>query len=279
MIEFKQIIGRGTRLFDGKDYFTIYDFVKAHHHFSDVEWDGEPLEPETRSAPRVRAESETQTSVDGIEETGDEYVERPRKLVIKLADGKERRIQHMVATNFVGPDGKLLSAAQFVQSLYDTLRLPEFLKSEEHLRKVWSDPTTRVALLDRLSDVGFGRDDLTAIQALIDAQQSDLFDVLQYVAYAKPTVTRAERVAASRNQIYENLERNQREFVDFVLSQYVDLGVDELQQERLPRLLAIKYHTQMEGIAALGGTENARATFIGFQRQLYSRSLDKIARP
>ena len=46
MIEFKQIIGRGTRLYDGKDYFTIYDFVKAHHHFNDPEWDGEPLEPE-----------------------------------------------------------------------------------------------------------------------------------------------------------------------------------------------------------------------------------------
>ena len=46
MIEFKQIIGRGTRLFEGKDYFTIYDFVKAHHHFADPEWDGDPVEPE-----------------------------------------------------------------------------------------------------------------------------------------------------------------------------------------------------------------------------------------
>ena len=46
MIEFKQIIGRGTRLYDGKDYFTILDFVKAHHHFSDPEWDGEPIAPE-----------------------------------------------------------------------------------------------------------------------------------------------------------------------------------------------------------------------------------------
>ena len=50
MIEFKQIIGRGTRLYDGKDYFTIYDFVKAHHHFNDPEWDGEPDEP--RAMPR-----------------------------------------------------------------------------------------------------------------------------------------------------------------------------------------------------------------------------------
>jgi len=77
-------------------------------------------------------------------------------------------------------------------------------------------------------------------------------------------------VEASRKRIYEDLEQNQREFIDFVLSQYVDLGVDELQQERLPQLLAIKYQSQMEGIEALGGTEKARVTFIGFQRELYS---------
>jgi type I restriction enzyme R subunit len=52
MIEFKQIIGRGTRLFDGKDYFTIYDFVKAYEHFNDPEWDGEPMEP-VAAKPRV----------------------------------------------------------------------------------------------------------------------------------------------------------------------------------------------------------------------------------
>ena len=52
MIEFKQIIGRGTRLFDGKDYFTIYDFVKAYEHFNDPEWDGEPMEPVARSRDR-----------------------------------------------------------------------------------------------------------------------------------------------------------------------------------------------------------------------------------
>ncbi len=269
MIEFKQIIGRGTRLFDGKDYFTIYDFVKAHHHFNDAEWDGEPLEPEAPAESREQVKKEGNKLVDGVQDKDGDYGEKAQKLVIKLADGKERRIQHMSATNFFGPDGNLMSAAQFVQSLYDTLRLPEFLKSEEHLRKVWSDPATRTALLDRLADAGFSRDDLTAIQALIDAQSSDLFDVLQYIAYAKPTLTRAERVNRSRKRIDKDLDPNQREFIDFVLSQYVDLGVDELQQERLPQLLAIKYRSQMEGIEALGGTEKARATFIGFQRELY----------
>jgi type I restriction enzyme R subunit len=278
MIEFKQIIGRGTRLFDGKDYFTIYDFVKAHHHFNDADWDGEPLEPEAPTDRRENEKRGEKKSRKDIQEEVDEYGEKPQKVVIKLADGKERLIQHMSATNFFSPDGKLLSAAQFIQSLYDTLRLPEMLKSEEHLRKLWSDPTTRVALLDRLADAGFRRDDLTAIQSLIDAQSSDLFDVLQYIAYAKPTMTRKERVEASRKRIYADLEPNQRQFVDFVLSQYLDLGVDELQQERLPQLLAIKFHGQMEGIQALGGTDKARATFIEFQRELYSRSVDRLSR-
>jgi type I restriction enzyme R subunit len=269
MIEFKQIIGRGTRLFDGKDYFTIYDFVKAHHHFNDAEWDGEPLEPVPATDKPVQSTRGDGEPYEGVQDDVNEAPERKQKLVIKLADGKERRIQHMSATNFFSPDGKLMSAAQFVQSLYETLRLPEVLKSEEHLRKLWSDPTTRMALLDRLADAGFSRDDLTAIQSLIDAQSSDLFDVLQYIAYAKPTMTRRERVEASRKRIYTDLEANQRQFIDFVLAQYVDLGVDELQQERLPQLIAIKYHSQMEGIEALGGTERARSTFIGFQRELY----------
>lgn len=278
MIEFKQIIGRGTRLFDGKDYFTIYDFVKAHHHFNDPEWDGEPLEPEPPTDKVEREKRDTKDFAKDIQDSDGDYGEKPQKVVIKLADGKERLIQHMSATNFFSPDGKLLSAAQFIQSLYDTLRLPEMLKSEEHLRKVWSDPATRVALLDRLGEAGFSRDDLAAIQALIDAQNSDLFDVLQYVAYAKPTVTRKERVNSSRKRIGDALDSSQREFVEFVLSQYVDLGVDELQQDRLPQLLAIKYQSQMEGIQALGGTERARATFIGFQRELYSAATDRVGR-
>jgi len=278
MIEFKQIIGRGTRLFDGKDYFTIYDFVKAHQHFNDPDWDGEPLEPVVEGTTPARSARSAKEPFEGVREEDEDGDEKKQKLVVKLADGKERRIQHMSATNFFSPDGRLLSAAQFVQSLFDTLRLPAFLQSEDHLRKLWSNPTTRAALLDRLAGAGFSRDDLTAIQSLIDAQNSDLFDVLQYVAYAKPTLTRKERVESSRRRIYRDLESKQREFIDFVLSQYVDLGVDELQQERLPQLLAIKYQSQLEGIEALGGTEKARSTFIDFQRELYDSSLDRIKR-
>src|SRR5258707_12048714 len=98
MIEFKQIIGRGTRLYDGKDYFTIYDFVKAHHHFNDPEWDGEPIEPETKESKEVLPPTEPP-------KPGPEPSPRPQKIKVKLADGKSRTIQHMMVTTFWHPDG------------------------------------------------------------------------------------------------------------------------------------------------------------------------------
>src|SRR5438046_2265868 len=82
MIEFKQIIGRGTRLFDGKDYFTIYDFVKAHHHFNDPEWDGEPIEPEPKG-PRLEAPPSGPPVPPG---PGPETAPRPQRIKVSLAD-------------------------------------------------------------------------------------------------------------------------------------------------------------------------------------------------
>lgn len=271
MIEFKQIIGRGTRLYDGKDYFTIYDFVKAHHLFNDPEWDGDPIEPTGGAAGGSGGGDDGGTGGGGGDTDGDE---KPKKIVIKLADGKERLIQHMTATNFVGPDGKLLSAAQFIQLLYDTLSLPEYLKDETQLREIWSDPETRKHLLGRLDDAGFGRDNLAAIQSIIEAENSDLFDVLQFVAYNKPTVPRAERVKATINDIHGELDERQQEFVDFVLSQYVELGVDELDREKLPQLISVKYGNLNDGLAKIGGIDQAMVAFIGSQRRLYQPMVD-----
>ena len=266
MIEFKQIIGRGTRLYDGKDYFTIYDFVKAHHLFNDPEWDGEPIEP--AGGDDAGGGGEEGGGEDGGDDGG-AGEEKPSKLIIKLADGKERQIQFMTATNFVGADGRLLSAAQFLQLLYDTLVLPEYLKDEDQLREIWSDPATRKHLLGRLEDAGFGRENLAQIQTIIAAENSDLFDVLQFVAYNKPTMTRAERVEASISDIHGELDPRQQEFVDFIMTQYVQLGVDELDREKLPQLIEVKYGNLNDGLDKIGGINKAMAAFLGSQRRLY----------
>ncbi|MEI2678422.1 MAG: DEAD/DEAH box helicase family protein [Burkholderiaceae bacterium] len=226
MIEFKQIIGRGTRLYDGKDYFTIYDFVKAHHHFSDPEWDGEPIEPEAKAVTTGSGGTEVNTK-EPLPDTPPEV--RAAKIKVKLADGKARNIRSMTATTFWSADGRPMSAAQFLEVLYGAL--PEFFKDEDELRRIWGAPDTRKALLAGLADKGFGREPLAEMQKIIEAENSDLFDVLAYVAFAAEPVTRAERAVAAKSATAAEFTDKQQAFVDFVLAQYVRQGLDELDAE------------------------------------------------
>lgn len=264
MIEFKQIVGRGTRLFDGKEFFTIFDFVDAYQHFSDPEWDGEPIEPEEPSEPKTRAEPRMPREP---KEPSDPLAEPKRKIKIKLADGKEREIQHMISTSFWGADGKPISAEEFLHNLFGAL--PKFFKSEAELRKIWSNPMTRKTLLEKLADAGYGKDELTTLQKLIDAEKSDLFDVLEYVSFAIKPITREARVDGAQNNIFALLNSKQKEFLEFVLSKYIESGVEELDQEKLPELLTLKYQALEDASRELGAVQDIRTVFIGFQKHLY----------
>ncbi|MEQ1730961.1 MAG: DEAD/DEAH box helicase family protein, partial [Vicinamibacterales bacterium] len=266
MIEFKQIIGRGTRLYDGKDYFTIYDFVKAYEHFNDPEWDGEPLEPEEGKPRKPRGDGE---SASGGDDGGgeDDPPPRPKKIKIKLADGKERTIQSMTATMFYGPDGKPISAAQFVERLFG--ELPTLFKNEDELRALWSQPDTRKALLEGLAEKGYGEEQLAEIRHMIDADKSDLFDVLAYIAFALSPITREERVNTRKAAILSQYDDKVQAFLDFVLAQYVKEGVSELDQSKLTHLLELKYRAVSDAVVELGGIPNIRRSFVGFQRYLY----------
>ncbi|PLU25729.1 EcoAI/FtnUII family type I restriction enzme subunit R [Sinorhizobium medicae] len=266
MIEFKQIIGRGTRLFDGKDYFTIFDFVKAYEHFSDPEWDGEPADP-VPTTPRGGTGEQTTGDDSRGEEGGEDDQPGPKKLKIKLADGKERSIQHMSATTFWSVDGRPMSAAEFVTRLFG--ELPKLFKDEDELRALWSQPDTRKALLDSIAEKGYGREQLREIERLIDAEKSDLYDVLAYIAFALSPLTRQERADASRPFISAQYDTRLQAFLDFVLQQYVKEGVGELDQTKLPHLLELKYRAVSDAAAELGGVASIRSAFVGFQRYLY----------
>ncbi len=262
MIEFKQIVGRGTRLYDGKDYFTIYDFVKAYHHFNDPEWDGEPLEPApTDPRPPSGPTGPGEPTPPGEPEP------RPEKLKIKLADGKERTLQHMSATMFYSPDGRPLSATEFIERLFG--ELPALFKDEAELRSLWGDPSTRKALLDGLGERGYGREQLREISKMINAEKSDLFDVLAYIAFALPTVTRSDRVSRKKASVLSSYDEKLQDFLDFVLGQYVERGVDELDSEKLPALLELKYRAVSDAAKELGGAPRIREAFVGFQKFLF----------
>jgi type I restriction enzyme R subunit len=288
IIEFKQIIGRGTRLYDGKDYFTIYDFVKAYHHFSDPEWDGEPLEPEpcekcgsypcqcVKPMPQpcpVCGKSPCECPKEPCEVCGQSpcVCEKKKKAKVKLADGKDRAIQHMVCTTFWHPDGTPMSAQQFMELLFG--KLPEFFKDEAELRALWSAPDTRKMLLNGLAEKGFGHEQLAEMQKIIDAEKSDLFDVLAYVAYALPPLTREERASRAKVAISTHFNSKQRAFLDFVLAHYIGVGVDELAQEKLTPLLRLKYFNSIsDAIKDLGMPEEISKVFVGFQKYLYQEA-------
>ena len=290
IIEFKQIIGRGTRLFDGKDYFTIYDFVKAYKYFNDPEWDGEPINPDP--CPKCgcypcQCKEKPPCSVCGqrpcicpCPKCGKRPCECPcpkcgkrpcvcKKVKIKLADGKARRIQHMICTTFWHPDGTPMSAQQFMKLLFG--ELPLFFGNESELRAIWSLPDTRKKLLRGLAEKGFGSEQLAEMQKIINAESSDLFDVLAHVAYAAPPQTREERAARARKLIRDHFDDRQRQFIDFVLSHYINEGVGELDQEKLTPLLRLKYNDSIsDALSDLGPPEGITSTFVGFQKYLYA---------
>lgn len=285
MVEFKQIIGRGTRLFDGKYFFTIYDFVNASEKFKDPEWDGEPEQPEPCSrcgkypcecvvnppepcqiCGKLPCECPEEPPKP-CEKCGQSPCICKKMVKIKLRDGKEFEIDHSVESTFWGPNGEQLTVEEFLNHLYG--KLPEFFKSEAELRFIWANPTTRKTLLNKLEEAGYGKDILYQLQKLIDAENSDLFDVLEFISYSIKPISREARVAAAQNKIFSNLDKDQKEFLDFVLSKYIETGVEELEQEKLPSLLELKYHSISDAALRLGEATRIKNLFMDFQRYLY----------
>lgn len=312
MIEFKQIIGRGTRMYDGKDYFTVYDFVKAHYNFADPEWDGDPLEPETckvcnskpcscpkepceqcgfhpcnctklcsvcdaepceceKEACQVCGESPCLCKQDACADCGMQPCEcaRAEKIIIKLSDGKTRQIKHISSAMYWSPDGKPITAKEFIERMFGDL--PQFFSDEDQLRAIWSDPATREKLLEDLSEAGYDNEKLDSMKELIDARDSDVYDVLAYVAYTAETRTRSERAQRAKPLIKKAFASyKQHEFVDFILDKYVADGVNELAAKKMRSLIELKYNTISDAASELGSTAVIRETFIGFQQYLYS---------
>jgi type I restriction enzyme R subunit len=162
-------------------------------------------------------------------------VSRPEKIKIKLADGKEREIIHSIKTSF------------------------------------WSRPDTRKALLEGFAEKGYGDEQLTEISRLVEAEKSDLYDVLVYLAYAIKPISREDRTIIHKSLIFSRYTGKQQEFLDFVLEQYVKQGVRELDSDKLKPLLELKYHAVHDAIAELGNVASIRETFISFQQYLYSQ--------
>ena len=269
MIEFKQIIGRGTRTYEGKDFFTIWDFVKAHENFNDPEWDGEPLEPEEPREPRTPP-SGPEPGPEGEPPGGGEGPEDPtrEKIVVKLSDGKARKIKYIASTTYWSPEGKPISAQEFLERLFGDLT--GIVADEDQLRATWSDPDNRERFLDQLSDRGYDADRLNDIRRLVDAADSDLFDVLSYIMFTNPPRTRHERADNVRSDGMTDADGEMKDLLLAILGAYEARGESELATKKLGTFLTARYGSVSEGKEKLGGLAAVKDAFRSMQKTLYS---------
>lgn len=288
MIEFKQIIGRGTRLFSNKYYFTIYDFSGASERFKDPDWDGEPICPRCGNVPcTCNDPGPHPCPICGNLPCTCERAPSPppqpcpicgnlpctceggntRCVVIKLSKHRSMNLQIEWNQGFWF-DGGVISTDEFIQKLFG--HLSQFCGSEEDLREKWSRPDTRAEFLEQLRLAGFGKDKLEQLQSVISAKDCDLLDVLEYVAYDKKMLERAQRAEVAREAIKTHYQGNERQFLDFVLTQYVSVGYDVLSQDRITSLLNLKYGSVPDAVKVLGNPNKIRRTFADFQRFLYT---------
>ncbi len=268
MIEFKQIVGRGTRTFDGKDFFTIYDFVKAYEHFNDPEWDGEPLEPVAPVPRPPRGDRDDGPEGPDVPDTDPDEgpTAAPERIVVRLADGKERTIVYTAATTYWF-DGKQITAQEFMHRMFGDLE--GLIADEDELREKWSDPDLRAQFLVALEERGYDPGRLEDMRRLIDAKDADLFDVLAFVRFALVPLTRHARADSARTGALEGREAEMRAFLEGVLSAYERQGVGELGYDKLGHFLTVRYGSTTDARTKLGDMGLIRGAFKAIQAALY----------
>lgn len=254
MVEFKQIVGRGTRIFDGKDYFTIIDFRGATNKFYDEDWEGEPEAPQPNGTDETTPEPYVPEQPEGDEKEETESDESKSRLKVKL--GKHRELKVIdVEIRYIDENGKPLTIQEFVEKLIQ--QLPGLFKSIDELRDIWSDPDSREQLLIKLIQVGFDKEQLSTLRRLFDANECDIFDLLAFLAFEQPMATRKSRADAVRvnSAFFDQYEQEKaKQFLHFVLNRYEQTGATELARERLPVLIEL---------SGLGTTKDASMVFGG----------------
>lgn len=190
---------------------------------------------------------------------------------IKLRDNKKSAIFNAANMLLTKPNGQSLTIQEFANLLLE--KLPEFFNSKKELRNNWSDPLKRKALLEQLNEAGVTTETLAGLQKALNAENSDLLDVLEFILYSQKPMTRITRVKKARKIIFVTLDTNQTEFIEHVLRRYVENGSQELSQDNLPELLEIKYYSILNAADILGGVPKIVELFVGFQKHLYQHNV------
>lgn len=286
IVEFKQIIGRGTRLFDKKYYFTVYDFVGACDMFKDPDWDGDTYCPVCGNWPctcKKRRHDEEEDDFHGARE--DFFppepdpcpicgnlpctCETPRTnlIDIKLSNGRRLSLQTTWEQKIFFGD-EFICLDEYVKKLFG--RIPDFFSDADDLREKWANPETREELLRTLDEAGFAEEKLLLLRNMLKMQKCDLLDVLEYIAYDSTPIERAKRVELVKKQYVDKLNEEQREFDNLILQYYINNGFKELGADNLKTYINIKFNSMSDAKERLGmSVADIRAHYFELQRRLY----------
>lgn len=295
MTEFKQIIGRGTRVYSGKDFFTIIDFVGATKLFYDGRWDGEPEDDTTTTTvtpddvPTPHPEPEdatpdengttttatdnnpdpTNTGNDGgyTETSGGASVPKP-KIVIDIRSKKLRVIN--IETSYVGEDGRPLSTQEYLELLIDVLG--EYYKDGDGLREIWSNPVNRKNLLEQLRNRNIDETQLNDLKQIFAAENSDIYDLLAHLSFNLEIKTRKERADAVQQSEFINKQNNPtaQQLIRFILSRYESDGFTELADDKLSTLINLSGLGTVRDVAVnFGGINQLKQEYFELQREIY----------
>jgi len=161
-----------------------------------------------------------------------------------------------------------MSATQFLERLFGDLS--RLIPDEDSLRKAWSDPEKREHFLDQLADQGYDHEKLDEIRSLIDAKNSDLFDVLSYILFTHEPLTREQRANATEKLGLETTEGELKNLLIDILQAYVTSGEGELGTNKLSNYLIARYGSVAEGRSKLGEISGIKKAYYQMQARLYS---------
>ncbi|ADN08848.1 EcoAI/FtnUII family type I restriction enzme subunit R [Sulfurimonas autotrophica] len=267
MTEFKQIIGRGTRVFEGKDFFTIMDFVGATNLFYDPAWDGEnevPIKSSKKEKKETTKDNSEPESADGSAEDKS----KNEKVTIDIK-GKKLRVIN-IETTYVGLDGIPLRTEDYLELLIGVLG--KFYNNEEGLREIWSNPKNRKDLLNKLKEMNIDESQLNDLKQIFEAQNSDIYDVLAHISFNLNIKTRSERVFAVEHSEFIEKHHNEKakEFIEFILERYKKDGVKELGEDKLGKLVDLSgLGTVREVANNFGGIPQMRDEYFELQKEIY----------
>lgn len=264
IIEFKQIIGRGTRVYEGKDFFTIIDFVGATKLFYDPKWDGEQVKDEDKEDKSEIWGKQNKKESDKTKET-----ESKKAITVHLKGTKLKVLD--INTSYLGSNGKPLSTKEFLEFLIG--KLAEYYDDEVKLREIWSKQETRLNFLKTLEKDGVDENALKDLGEIFDKKDCDIYDVLAHLSFNAEIKTRQERVLQVEKS--EFLKRFQKEkalkFIEFLLGRYQQYGIKDFDRSLAPLIELSSLGNVKEIVSEFGGVENLKQSVDDLQREIYTR--------